>query len=89
LREAVPQHGFEIVCSGSSDWHIRPLGERYPDGDEICLRELIGLIAKEAIAAGRFDLTAVARWREERLLRVHARQLALRVSNCDMLARRL
>ncbi|MGH8664472.1 MAG: hypothetical protein ACREUX_09410, partial [Burkholderiales bacterium] len=87
LQALLPRHGFDIVCAGPSDWHIRPSGGRYPDQDEACLSVLIGLIAKEAIAADRFDAAAVARWREDRLHRLQARQLELRVRNCDVLAR--
>ena len=87
LQALLPAHGFDIVCAGASDWHIRPIGGRYLDQDEACLAVLIGLIAKEAIAADRFEVEAIARWREDRLQRLQARQLELRARNCDVLAR--
>ena len=87
LQALLPRYGFDIVCAGRSDWHIRPIGGRYPDQDEVCLAVLTGFIAKEAIAADRFDVEAVARWREDRLRQIETRQLAMRVRNCDVLAR--
>jgi hypothetical protein len=87
LQALLPRYGFEIVCAGRSDWHIRPSGGRYPDRDESCLVVLVEFIAKEAMAAGRFDAQAVARWREDRLRRIEARELAMRVRNRDVLAR--
>jgi SAM-dependent methyltransferase len=87
LQALLPRYGFDIVCAGRSDWHIRPTGGRYPDRDEACLTVLIGLIAKEAMAADRFDAGAIARWREDRLRRIETRQLEMRVRNRDVLAR--
>jgi SAM-dependent methyltransferase len=87
LHALLPRHNFEIVCAGASDWHIQPIGGRYLDQDEACLSVLIGLIAKEAIAADRFGVEAIARWREDRLRRLQARQLELRARNWDVLAR--
>ncbi|MPZ44024.1 MAG: methyltransferase domain-containing protein [Betaproteobacteria bacterium] len=88
LQALLPRHGFEIACAGRSDWHLRPIDGRYPDDDQACLAVLIGLIAKEAVESGRFDAGAVARWREDRLQHLEARQLELRARNCDVLARR-
>jgi SAM-dependent methyltransferase len=87
LQALLPRYGFDTVCAGRSDWHIRPIEGRYPDQDEACLAVLIGLIAKEANAADRFDAGAVARWRDDRMRRIETRQLELRVRNRDVLAR--
>ena len=87
LEMLLPQHGFEIVRSGRSDWDIVP--QRYAEGDETCLVHLLGLMAKEARNARLGSEERLARWHEDRLRQVRARTLGLYVRNTDVLARRM
>ncbi len=87
LYALLPQHGFEILACGSSDWSITPhLGE-YRGGDATCLRALLDMIGGEAQRCGRFDAERLARWREDRRHCLRQRRLGLVAHQLDLLAR--
>ena len=88
MQLLLPQHGFEILRAGRSDWHLAPQHGRYADGDETCLTHLLALIAKEARLARLCSEERLQRWHEDRIQQLCARTLVLRVRNIDVLARR-
>src|SRR5690606_9293640 len=87
LHALLPQHGFEIVREGPSDWNIVPQAGRYRDRGASCLASLLALVGEEAARTGRFEAHRLQRWREERTRLLRAGRLALRVRNRDVLAR--
>ena len=88
LAALLPQEGFVLVAQGSSDWDIRPRFGAYRDRDQACLSALLDLICKEGRSSGRFEEEALQRWRGDRMRMLQACELALRIPNRDLLARR-
>jgi SAM-dependent methyltransferase len=88
LQALLPQHGFEVLAQGRSDWLLHPIPDAYPDSDGFCLAFLLGLIVKEGLASGRFPPQALERWHRERRQLLHGHRLAARVRHLDFLARR-
>ncbi|HRO58152.1 MAG TPA: class I SAM-dependent methyltransferase [Burkholderiaceae bacterium] len=67
LYRMLPDHGFEILACGSSDWNITPSHGQYRDGDALCLQALLEMIDAEARRSGQFDAGRLDDWLEDRL----------------------
>lgn len=87
LHGLLPEHGFDILACGSSDWSITPFLGQYRGRDATCLRALLDMIDAEARASGRFDPGQLGRWREDRIHCLRQRRLGLVAHQLDMLAR--
>ena len=87
LHRLLPDHGFEILACGSSDWSITPWLGEYRAGDAICLQALLDMIGGEAQRSGLFDPGRLGRWREERQRCLRERRLGLIAHQLDLLAR--
>lgn len=87
LHELLPEHGFDVVAHGSSDWNIAPFEGEYRDGDAVCLKALLEMIRGEGQRSALFDRDELDRWHEARLASMQQRRLQLNVRNSDFLAR--
>lgn len=89
LHRLLPDHGFEILACGPSDWNITPFLGAYRGEDALCLQALLDMIAAEGQACELFDRDRLARWREQRQRLLRERRLGLIVHQLDLLARYL
>ena len=87
LHELLPEHEFDILAHGSSDWNIAPVLNEYRDGDFVCLKALLEMIYSEGQRAGLFSQVELVRWHDDRLRLLHRRRLGLTISHLDLLAR--
>lgn len=87
LHALLPEHAFDIVARGRSDWNISPFEGEYRDGDAICLKALLELICGEGQRSGLFQADQLERWREDRLGSLQQCRLGLSISHLDLLAR--
>jgi SAM-dependent methyltransferase len=87
LHRLLPDHGFEILACGSSDWNITPYLGRYRGGDALCLQALLDMIRAEAQRSDLFDRDQLAHWHRDRLRLLHERRLGMIVHQLDLLAR--
>lgn len=89
LHELLPEHGFDILAHGSSDWHIASVLGEYRDGDSVCLEALLEMIHGEGQHSGLFRQDQLDRWHEDRLRLLQQRRLGLTIRQLDLLARYL
>lgn len=87
LQALLPDHAFDIVASGRSDWNIGPFEGEYRDGDAICLQALLDFIGCEGQRSKLFDADRLERWRDDRLRSLQQGLLGMRISHVDLLAR--
>jgi SAM-dependent methyltransferase len=87
LQALLPEHAFDIVACGRSDWNIRPFEGEYRDSDAICLKALLDFIGSEGRRSKLFEADQIDRWRDDRLRSLQQRRLGMRISHLDLLAR--
>lgn len=87
LYRALPEHGFDILACGSSDWSITPFFGEYRGGDAACLQALLDMIGGEAQRSGLFDAGRLERWRDDRARCLREGRLGLVAHQLDLLAR--
>ena len=87
LQALLPEHAFDIVACGRSDWNIRPFEGEYRDSDAICLKALLDFIGSEGRRSKLFEADQIDRWRDDRLRSLQLRRLGMRISHLDLLAR--
>ena len=87
LQALLPEHAFDIVACGRSDWNIRPFEGEYRDSDAICLKALLEFIGGEGRRSKLFEADQIDRWRDDRLRSLQQRRLGMRISHLDLLAR--
>jgi SAM-dependent methyltransferase len=87
LIARLPEQNYRVLACGSSDWHMVPRAETYPDRDRECLQVLLELLWQEGRKSERLSLPALRHWHEQRLRLLQACRLEMRVPNVDLLAR--
>jgi SAM-dependent methyltransferase len=87
LHRLLPEHGFDILACGSSDWNITPFLGEYRGSDARCLRALLDMIGAEGQGAGLFDGEQLAHWHKDRMRLLREGRLGMIVHQLDLLAR--
>jgi SAM-dependent methyltransferase len=87
LQALLPDHAFDIVACGSSDWNISPFEGEYRNSDAICLKALLDFIGCEGQRSKLLEADQLDRWRDDRLRSLQQCRLGMRISHLDLLAR--